>query len=328
MNRYSVILRAYNAGTQLAQSVESVVNQRYPYWELVIVNDGSVDNTRQVAEEYAVKDSRILVVNQPNRGCVLATQAGIEASSGDYVVLLDAGDRYEPDYLWKVNQAFEEYQTDMVVVNYNVVEADGRLSSFGYFDQDHTLSMPQALELILKTTNAALWNKVVRRDKVQYSDAQKLFFEEAGKTLNFGEDLYQLISPLLRCDNVRFLADRLYDYVLDAGSITRQKSRDPWEDVFQRVRLLEVTFETIRRAGYLTDTIQSIIQLNCAMFIHGCVVQIMREGQFVGENRKRLRENRFYRDIVARVPLTELRKRVFNRPTLYFAAFNKLYLHI
>ena len=91
MNRYSVILRAYNAGAQLTQSVESVVNQRYPHWELVIVNDGSTDNTRQVAEEYAAKNSRILVVNQPNRGCVLATQAGIEASSGDYVVCLDAG---------------------------------------------------------------------------------------------------------------------------------------------------------------------------------------------------------------------------------------------
>ena len=239
MNRYSVILRAYNAGAQLAQSVESVVNQRYPYWELVIVNDGSVDNTRQVAEEYAVKDSRILVVNQPNRGCVLATQAGIEASSGDYVVLLDAGDRYEPDYLWKVNQAFEEYQTDMVVVNYKIVGTDGGVSSFEYFGKDCTLSMPQALELILKTTNSALWNKVIRRDKLQYSDAQKRFFEEAGKTLNFGEDLYQLIAPLLRCSSVRFLSDRLYDYVLDAGSITRQNGKDPWQELFQRVRLLE-----------------------------------------------------------------------------------------
>ena len=328
MNRYSVILRAYNAGAQLAQSVESVVNQRYPHWELVIVNDGSVDNTRQVAEAYAAKDSRILVVNQSNRGCVLATQAGIEASSGDYVVCLDAGDRYEPEYLWKVNQAFEENQTDMVVVNYHIVGVDGGVSDFVYFEQNRTLSMPQALELILKTTNSSICNKVIRRDKLIFSQQHRDFFEEAGKTLNFGEDLYQLISPLLRCDNVRFLADRLYDYVLDAGSITRQKSRDPWEDAFQRVRLLEVTFETIRRAGYLTDSIQSILQMNCAVFIHGCVVQIMRNGRFSGENRKRLRENRFYRDIVARVPLTELRKRVFNRPTLYFAAFNKLYLNI
>lgn len=328
MNRYSVILRAYNAGAQLAQSVESVVSQRYPHWELVIVNDGSTDNTRQVAEEYAAKDSRILVVNQPNRGCVLATQAGIEASSGDYVVLLDAGDRYEPEYLWKVNQAFEEHQPDMVVVNYNIVRADGGVSSFEYFALDRTLSMPQALELILKTTNSALWNKVIRRDKLQYSDAQKRFFEEAGKTLNFGEDLYQLIAPLLRCSSVRFLSDRLYDYVLDVGSITHQKCKDPWKDVFQRVRLLEVTFETIRRAGYLTDSIQSILQMNCAMFIHGCVAQIVKEGRFSGENRKRLRENGFYRNIVARVPLAELRKRVSNRPALYFAVFNKLYLHV
>lgn len=328
MNRYSVILRAYNAGAQLAQSVESVVNQRYPHWELVIVNDGSVDNTRQVAEEYAVKDSRILVVNQPNRGCVLATQAGIEASSGDYVVCLDAGDRYEPEYLWKVNQAFEEYQTDMVVVNYHIVGVDGGVSDFVYFEQNRTLSMPQALELILKTTNSSICNKVIRRDKLIFSQQQRDFFEEAGKTLNFGEDLYQLISPLLQCASIRFLSDRLFVYVLDAGSITHQKSKDPWKDVFQRVRLLEVTFETIRRAGYLTDSIQSILQMNCAMFIHGCVVQIMRNGRFSGENRKRLRENRFYRDIVARVPLFELKKRISGRPTLYFAAFNKLYLHI
>lgn len=91
---------------------------------------------------------------------------------------------------------------------------------------------------------------------------------------------------------------------------------------------MEVTFETIRWAGSLTDSIQSILQINCAMFIYCSVVQIMKEGRFGGENRRRLRESRFYREIMARVPPPGLRKRTSGHPALYFTAINKLYLPV
>ena len=83
MVKYSIILRAYNAGNHVAKSIESIISQSYSEWELIIVNDGSTDNTGSICEEYAAKDDRIKVFHQNNKGCLLATQTGIENSTGE-----------------------------------------------------------------------------------------------------------------------------------------------------------------------------------------------------------------------------------------------------
>ena len=95
----SIIIPAYNAERYISEAIESVINQTYTNWELIIVNDGSTDNTEKIAQSYAQKDSRITYITQENKGVSVARNIGYNASKGDYLGFLDADDYWLPDNL-------------------------------------------------------------------------------------------------------------------------------------------------------------------------------------------------------------------------------------
>jgi glycosyltransferase involved in cell wall biosynthesis len=95
----SVIIPAYNAARTLETTVQSVFGQSLQDFEIVIVDDGSKDNTLEVAERIAASDSRVKVVAQPNSGAAAARNAGIKAAGGEYVAFLDADDLWLPQKL-------------------------------------------------------------------------------------------------------------------------------------------------------------------------------------------------------------------------------------
>ncbi|TVM00934.1 MAG: hypothetical protein CV087_11655 [Candidatus Brocadia sp. WS118] len=107
--RVSVIIPCYNQANFLPEAVESVVNQNYKNWECIIVNDGSADNTSQVAESLIQKypDNQIRFIQQVNQGLSSARNAGIKAARGEYILPLDADDIIHPEMLQKTVSLLE-----------------------------------------------------------------------------------------------------------------------------------------------------------------------------------------------------------------------------
>src|SRR5438045_3408144 len=105
----SVVVPAFNAARFLPQTLESVLSQSVSDWELIAVDDGSTDETRRVAEDYAARDNRIVVVSQANAGVAVARNRGFERSnrSHQYVLFLDADDVWEPNALELLVNALE-----------------------------------------------------------------------------------------------------------------------------------------------------------------------------------------------------------------------------
>jgi glycosyltransferase involved in cell wall biosynthesis len=95
----SVIIPAYNTERYLGETLESLLAQTYPHFEVMIVNDGSTDRTLEIAHQYAVKDPRIHVVSQLNQGISLTRNRGIEETTGELIAFLDADDRWVPEKL-------------------------------------------------------------------------------------------------------------------------------------------------------------------------------------------------------------------------------------
>lgn len=91
----SVIIPVYNVELYLAECLDSVLTQTYPYYEVICVNDGSTDGSQAILENYAAKYDKIQVINQDNKGLSAARNAGIAAAKGDYVFLLDSDDIIE-----------------------------------------------------------------------------------------------------------------------------------------------------------------------------------------------------------------------------------------
>jgi glycosyltransferase involved in cell wall biosynthesis len=103
----SVIMPCYNQGVYLSQALDSVVNQTYQNWECIIINDGSEDNTENVAQQYCRKDNRIRYIYQENSGVISARNNAIRTSRGGVILPLDADDYIAPEYLEKAVAVLE-----------------------------------------------------------------------------------------------------------------------------------------------------------------------------------------------------------------------------
>jgi len=135
--KISVIIPCYNYARYVGQAIDSVLVQRYPALDLVVVNDGSTDDSLAVIRRHA---PRAKIIDQPNRGHVAACNAGFAASTGDVVLFLDADDLLEPSALIKVAQAWSP-ELSKIQFDLTVIDADGNDLGrrFGHFRANFTV---------------------------------------------------------------------------------------------------------------------------------------------------------------------------------------------
>ena len=95
--RLSIIVPVYNVESYLSECIESVLNQIYPNYEMILIDDGSTDGSGVLCDELAAKDARIRVIHQENGGLSAARNTGIRNSTGDYILFLDSDDFLDPD---------------------------------------------------------------------------------------------------------------------------------------------------------------------------------------------------------------------------------------
>ena len=105
--RFSVIIPSYNSAAFLPQALDSLLSQTTGDFEIVVVDDGSTDDTQQILDAYAAKDPRVRCVRQENAGVSAARNNGLAAAKGDWVTFLDADDTYAPDTLQAFSTAIE-----------------------------------------------------------------------------------------------------------------------------------------------------------------------------------------------------------------------------
>lgn len=111
----SIIVPCYQQAEFLPEALNSVLTQSYPDWECIVVNDGSTDNTKEVAESFCNKDTRFRYVEQQNQGLAMARNNGIKVSSGHYILPLDADDMIGTTYLEKAISHFLEHPETTIV---------------------------------------------------------------------------------------------------------------------------------------------------------------------------------------------------------------------
>ena len=111
----SVIVPLYNKETWVKRCVESIVKQTYQHMEILIINDGSTDDSCNIVA--TIEDSRIKIIDKPNGGVSSARNLGIERAKGDYIAFIDADDRWELQHIALLMKGFEEYENAVMVAN-------------------------------------------------------------------------------------------------------------------------------------------------------------------------------------------------------------------
>lgn len=119
MELISVIIPVYNVEAYIARCLDSVINQTYKNIEIILVNDGSNDNSGKICDEYAAKDKRIVVIHQKNMGASSARNAGLNKANGKYVCFIDSDDTVENNYIEELLKPLKEKDYDLVICNIN-----------------------------------------------------------------------------------------------------------------------------------------------------------------------------------------------------------------
>jgi glycosyltransferase involved in cell wall biosynthesis len=111
----SIIVPCYNQAQYLPEALDTVLAQTYSFWECIIVNDGSPDNTEEIAKQYCEKDKRFHYVSKENGGLSSARNAGIKNSTGEFILPLDSDDLISPEYIEKATEHFHLYPDTKLV---------------------------------------------------------------------------------------------------------------------------------------------------------------------------------------------------------------------
>ncbi|MEG1835103.1 MAG: glycosyltransferase family 2 protein [Oscillospiraceae bacterium] len=129
MSKVSIILPIYNIDKYLARCLNSIINQTYSNIEIILVNDGSTDNSAEICKEYKTKDERILFFDNTNKGCSYSRNFGLENSTGEYILFVDSDDYIALDLVEKVLKEAEENECDMVVFDLMSIDEENNRST-------------------------------------------------------------------------------------------------------------------------------------------------------------------------------------------------------
>ncbi len=115
MKKVSIIIPVYNGEKYLAECIESVLNQTYGNIELILIDDGSTDNSGKICDEYSQKDSRVIALHQPNSGVSIARNKALVVATGDYIGFIDADDIIKNNYYEIMTKSLEKSGLDIVM---------------------------------------------------------------------------------------------------------------------------------------------------------------------------------------------------------------------
>lgn len=213
----SVVMPAFNASGTIRRAIDSVISQTLTDWELLVVDDGSTDDTGQIVNEYASKDSRIKAIHKENGGVASARQKGMDAIHGEYVIHFDADDYADSRMFEEMYTTAKKNNSDMVIADFFVLEpGKDKLYFPQYFESGKSSNV--IISILKGRLLGVLWNKLIR---VSAFAQQKARFEPG---IDYCEDNL-ILAKLLKNDalKVTYHKGAYYVYCRDRKeSMTRK----------------------------------------------------------------------------------------------------------
>lgn len=225
----SIIVPVYNAEKYLDQCVQSLMAQSLREIEIILIDDGSVDNSGEMCDEYSKNDNRVKVVHQNNQGQSVARNNGIEISTGDYVMFADSDDWVMQDFCRIPYEKAVQHEADCVMFKYAWVEK-GKCE----FQKDYESggkTPEEAVMLVNEGVGLAPWNKLYRKtlfDNIRFP---------AGRVY---EDIPTIPKLVHAAAKVFYENESLYYYRAMENSTTHKQSHKANKDMF------EMSMERIR----------------------------------------------------------------------------------
>lgn len=209
----SVIVPVYNAEKTLRRCVDSILAQTFEDFELILINDGSKNQSGDICDEYAAKDSRVKTVHKTNGGVSSARNAGLRIAQGEYIAFIDSDDYIDNDYLL----GFKHYDADLIISGAKLISINNNwggteIQTPQEYEEYHSDSFGELISrhghnMYFRTP----WSKTYRNAIIRQ---HSLYFDEKA---TLGEDTLFTLNFLSLAHNVYFFKGQGYNYTVPAS---------------------------------------------------------------------------------------------------------------
>lgn len=262
----SVIVPCYNVEEYLPKCIESILSQTYDNLEILLVDDGSPDNSGRICDEYAIRDSRIRVIHKENEGLSDARNVALDVMKGEYVTFIDSDDYVADDYVEILYRLIAEHGVQMSVV-WHQTFADGTVPSACHEQVfEHILCGWEALEGMFyqRTFDTAAWAKMYHCS---------LFFDGVRYPKGWlYEDLPTTYRLMVKCSRIAFSNCRSYFYRIRRTSIEGAPFHpQKYESCVKIIRQLEA--DKIK----MSEQVQRALDCRIVSFVFHILLEVPRE---------------------------------------------------
>lgn len=257
MKNFSILIPAYNAEKTIKRCLDSIFDQIDKNDEVIVIDDGSKDNTKEILGEYADKDN-LKTICADNKGVSATRQKLIEYATKEYILFCDADDFYENGTLYSLRKIVEMSNPDVIIFGYNLVRSNQiikinkRKYKKGYYEEFED-------EYLLGITDlywSALWNKCYKKSII--NNPEEICFQTLIEDIQFN------VEYLSRCKKIYVLEGALYNYVQIGESLTRGEKEDSREKVLDALDAYENLFAKIK-AFFPRNIRKSYYPIYCLM---------------------------------------------------------------
>ena len=223
MEKFTIIVPIYNAEKYINKCIDSILAQTYKNIEIILVNDGSTDNSLEICKEYKKKDKRIKVFNQKNSGVSQARNKGIDNATGELIIFVDSDDWIDADMIEQLEKVYERFKPDLI--NYKIY---GRKKE--YQDKQY-LTKEDSLEKIIDMIRKEQLNSPV--DKVYKLEHIKKYNIKFTDKIEIGEDLLFNFDYIKNINTLYIFEKELYhvEEIVNMNSLTKKYIYNKYEQL-------------------------------------------------------------------------------------------------
>lgn len=274
----SVIVPAFNVESTIIRTLDSILAQTYPELEVIVVDDGSVDETGRVIDNYASQHKEIMAIHTKNQGVTAARLTGVAHTSGEWIGFVDGDDEIEPDMYELLLKNAERYGADISHCGYQMVFADGRISHFHntgcLVQQDRTTGLKDLLDGLM--VEPGLCNKLFRKTLF----LSLLHTTVMDRSIKINEDLLMNYILFSNANMSVFQDVCKYHYLVRNTSASRASLNQ--HKIFDPIRVKQLILDM--KIDGMTEAAQRAYIGTCVNVYNSLVLD--RSGQFVGEQKE------------------------------------------
>lgn len=298
--KISVIVAAYNVEKYIEECLLSILNQTYTNIELIVVNDGSTDNTKSILEQYALMYKNITVIHKKNGGLSSARNVGIEIATGEYLSFIDGDDYIKEDMYETLINLIESYQCDIAICG--VIRKYENNEIFSDTGKILLMDKNEALKKLIES-------RVIHDYAVNKIYKKSLFKEIKYPEGKIYEDVFTTYKTFSQCSNIVYIDTPKYYYVQREGSILRSKFS---ENQFQHLEALKEINDFLIEQNYthLIDVLElRKVSVQCRLIYEMLKNKVYRNDHSFDEQCKQI--------------IIEVRKKIYCLKEKDFSTFNK-----